>query len=59
MSFIAAVISEKGLAIFLLIGKALIVLISFNSSTDGGISGVFITDHKMVTKDKKAPIKKE
>ena len=40
-------------------GKALCFFISSNSLFDGGISGVFNTDHKMVETDNKAPIKNE
>ena len=40
-------------------GKALCLLISSNSSSVGGISGVLNTDQSMVASDKNAPIKKE
>ena len=46
----------KGLAILLSNDSVFILLISFNSSAEGGISAVLKTDHKMVVKDRIAPI---
>ena len=52
----ASAISENGWDIRWLKDKLLIALISTSSSSEGGISGVLKTDHKMVVNDKNAPI---